>query len=102
MWMSRVRWVASLVFCAFMCSAATSHAALIDRGGGLIYDDVLNVTWLQDASYSETSGYAAGGNLSWNQAVDWTSNLSYYDSVRGVTYDDWRLPTTVNSPSSLG
>jgi hypothetical protein len=25
-------------------------AALVDRGGGLIYDDVLNLTWLQDSS----------------------------------------------------
>ena len=85
-----------------LAGMSASQAALIDRGGGLIYDDVLNVTWLQDASYAETSGYAEYGNLSWNEAVNWASNLSYYDSVRGVTYDDWRLPSTVNDPSSLG
>lgn len=28
-------------------------------------------------------------------ATAWVSNLSYYDSVRNVTYDDWRLPATV-------
>jgi chemotaxis response regulator CheB len=28
----------------------TSQAALFDRGGGLIYDDINNVTWLQDAN----------------------------------------------------
>ncbi|MCP4407494.1 MAG: DUF1566 domain-containing protein, partial [Gammaproteobacteria bacterium] len=39
--------------------AGTVQATLIDRGGGLIYDDVLNITWLQDANYAETSGYAA-------------------------------------------
>ena len=33
------------------------RAALIDRGGGLIYDDALNVTWLQDANYAKTSGF---------------------------------------------
>lgn len=91
-------WSAALM----LAGMSVSHATLIDRGGGLIYDDVLNVTWLQDASYAETSGYAASGNLTWNQAVDWASGLSYYDSVRGVTYDDWRLPTTINDPSSLG
>ena len=30
----------------------TAQAMLWDRGGGLIYDDVLKVTWLQDANYA--------------------------------------------------
>ena len=38
--------------CLTACGIGTSHAALIDRGGGLIYDDVLNITWLQDAGYA--------------------------------------------------
>ena len=28
------------------------NAALYDRGNGLIYDDVLDITWLQDANYA--------------------------------------------------
>ncbi len=28
-----------------------AQATLIDRGSGLIYDDELNITWLQDANY---------------------------------------------------
>lgn len=28
--------------------AGAAQATLIDRGGGLIYDDLLNITWLQD------------------------------------------------------
>ena len=32
------------------------YAALYDRGEGLIYDDVLDITWLQDANYAMTSG----------------------------------------------
>ncbi len=32
----------------------SARAALIDRGGGLIYDDLLNVARLQDASLSGT------------------------------------------------
>ena len=27
----------------------TANSALIDRGGGLIYDTDLDITWLQDA-----------------------------------------------------
>lgn len=73
--------------------SGVAQAALHDRGGGLIYDDVLNVTWLQDANYAKTSGYDADGMMKWAGANAWASNLSYYDSVHNVNYDDWRLPT---------
>ena len=46
---------------ALLVFTGAAQAALHDRGGGLIYDDVLNVTWLQDASYARTSGYDADG-----------------------------------------
>ena len=42
-----------------LLGVGASQAALIDRGGGLIYDDVKNVTWLQDTQYARTSGYSA-------------------------------------------
>jgi len=29
----------------------TANASLWYRGGGLVYDDVLNITWLQNANY---------------------------------------------------
>ena len=45
------------------------NAALIDRGGGLIYDDVLDITWLQDANYAQTSGYDADGFMNWNGPI---------------------------------
>jgi len=70
-----------------------AQASLINRGGGLIYDSVLNVTWLQDTNYAMTSGYDLDGKMTWNEATTWAANLSYYDSVRNITYDDWRLPT---------
>jgi len=70
-----------------------AQANLFDRGGGLIYDDVLNVTWLQDANYAKTSGYDADGLMDWTSANNWAANLVYHDSVRNVDYSDWRLPT---------
>ena len=73
-------------------ASSAAQAAIFDRGGGLIYDDVLNVTWLSDANYVKTGGYDADGNLNWNEATTWAADLSYYDSVRNVTYTDWRLP----------
>jgi hypothetical protein len=79
-----------------------SHATLIDRGGGLIYDDVKDLTWLQDTRYVVSSGYSATGLLTWGEASEFAQNLGYFDSVRGVTWNDWRLPTTVNSLDSAG
>lgn len=82
----------------------SAQAALFDRGGGLLYDDVLNVTWLQDANYAETSGYCSvSGNCaySWGvmtaaQANTWASNLVYHDSANGQDYVGWQLAS--NSP----
>jgi len=75
---------------------------LFDRGGGLVYDNVLDITWLQDANYAITSGADADGFMNWYEADNWAANLSYYDSVRGVTYDDWRLPVTDGTFNSFG
>lgn len=74
-------------------AAMSAQAALVDRGGGLIYDTDLNVSWLKDANYAKTSGYDADGMMNWADANAWAINLSFYDSVRNVTYDDWRLPS---------
>lgn len=95
--------------------SGAAQAALHDRGGGLIYDDVLDVTWLQDANYGagssydsfeyaydDGSGYNAipgsngNGRMQWNNALNWAASLSYYDSVRDVTWGDWRLPHMIN------
>jgi len=68
-----------------------AHATLWDRGGGLIYDDVLKVTWLQDTDYAVTSGYANGG-MTWDVANAWAAQLVYGG------YDDWRLPDPADQP----
>src|SRR5262252_9804231 len=63
------------------------YAALYDRGNGLIYDSVLNITWLQDAQYAQTSGYDSDGIFDWADAETWVHQLNYM----GIT--GWRLPT---------
>lgn len=73
--------------------SSTAQATLFDRGGGLIYDDVLNVTWLQDAGYARTSGYDTDGRMTWDEANAWAAGLVYHDNVRGVNFSDWRMPT---------
>lgn len=67
--------------------ASGAEAALIERlGGKAIYDDVANLTWLQDANYAKTSGYDADGRMTWEQANAWAGSLN----IDGVT--GWRLP----------
>jgi hypothetical protein len=60
-----------------------SFAALIDRGGGLIYDEDRDITWMQNA-------WAAGGTMSRTQAMGWVDALDFGG------FDDWRLPSTLN------
>ena len=92
-----------LVACLFLCVSLNSFGALYDRGNGLIYDDVLNITWLQNANYAFTSGYSianavgeveasqvniqADGRMGWEAATTWVNQLTYAD------YNNWRLPS---------
>ncbi len=73
----------ALIVSSVSCSA---FAGLIDRGGGLIYDTDLDITWLQNANY-------AGAMLP-EQALQWAEDLVYQD------YDDWRLPSALNQDDS--
>jgi len=74
-----------------------AQAGLVDRGGGMLYDTVLNVTWLQDANYAKTSNYDADGRMTWTQANTWANNLNY-----GGYSSGWRLArnTPVNGTQS--
>lgn len=83
------RFLLLLMVLSCMGFSAQAGASLIDRGGGMIYDDVLDITWLQDANYSQTSGYDADGKMTWAQAVTWADQLVYGG------YDDWRLLQTL-------
>lgn len=72
---------------AITCSAGGAHGALIDRGNGMVYDTVLDITWLQDVMYARTSGADADGVFNYQSANAWANNLVYNG------FDDWRLPT---------
>ena len=98
--MGRIR-VLFLILVAVFGFSGVSNAELWDRGGGLIYDDVLKITWLQDANFAQTSGYDddlygydTNGRMHWSHAVAWADQLTYGG------YKDWRLPTTVDGPFS--
>ncbi|MDH5302259.1 MAG: DUF1566 domain-containing protein [Gammaproteobacteria bacterium] len=75
----------TVIAIATIALSTSAHAALIDRGNGMIYDSDQNITWLQDANYAMTSGYDADGLMTWAAANTWANNLVYGG------YGDWRL-----------
>jgi hypothetical protein len=77
----------ALATLALTLSCGAAQATLLDRGGGLIYDTVLDITWLQDANYAVANGDDADGLMTWSQSVAWADRLVY------AGFDDWRLPT---------
>jgi len=60
---------------------------VIDRGGGLIYDDDLKITWYQKPENTV---------MTWAEAKNWAETLV----VNGIS--GWRLPTTVDGPYVWG
>lgn len=66
---------------ALFALSLPAPAVLLDRGNGLLYDTVLDLTWLQDAN--SCNGCFL---MNWYDAVAWAANLE----VAGAT--GWRLP----------
>lgn len=60
------------------------------NGPEAFYDTALDITWLRDANYASTSGYAGAGWMRWAAANTWANTLV----VNGI--DGWRLPTMVD------
>ena len=96
-----MRWQAVLMSIAVLTCGSTCWADLWDRGGGMIYDDDQNITWLQNCNYAYASGYIntittdyGDGRMNWDQAVAWADQLAYGG------YDDWRLPHCVQPDPS--
>jgi hypothetical protein len=81
---------------ALSIAPSPAQAALSIRPGGMVYDSVLNVTWLQDWNYAGTSGYTApgaqlGGWMTWDAANTWATNLVYGGN------SNWRLPKILDT-----
>lgn len=83
-----------LLFLILLTSSSV-QASLHDRGNGMIYDDVLEITWLQDANYANTSGYVTpggrdvtttNGRMTWDESIEWVGKLNY------AGFSGWRLP----------
>ncbi len=82
-----------------------AHATLIDRGGGMIYDTTLDITWMANANLAESQGADANNDsvLSLQEALGWVTDLVVFDSVRNINLDDWRLPVAsyVNTNTNI-
>jgi hypothetical protein len=92
----------SLAMLAGLALSGAAQATLIDRGGGLIYDDVLNITWLQNANLAATntfgvSGINSYGGMTWDTAEAWIAAMNTADYLG---YSDWRLPTMIDTGTS--
>lgn len=68
-----------LALIATLSVASNAHANLIDRGNGMIYDSVRDVSWTRDEGLL--------GVASWPSQTANSSNLVF------AGYDDFRLPT---------
>lgn len=84
------------VIASALVLVGTAEAALVDRGGGMIYDTTLNITWLSDWNYAKTSGFDTDGLMDWDTANVWAENLVYGG------YSDWRLPVADSSGGGRG
>ena len=73
--MNKLRLLGVVCACIFTSFTTTTSAALVDNGGGLIYDDVLKITWAQPDA-----------GRTWDSADSWASGLT----LGGVS--GWRLP----------
>lgn len=66
--------------CVLTLYASSSHSALISvLGGEAYYDDILDITWAQDANIN--------GRDTWTNQTAWAAGLT----IGGVT--GWRLPS---------
>lgn len=75
-----------LAFFLHTGSERAAVGALLVRGGVLVYDDAVDMTWLLEANFSQTTGYDADGRMTAYKAAAWADILVFQG------YADWRLP----------
>lgn len=80
---------------SFACAASAANAALINGGDGLVYDNVLDITWMQDAALAASvdfgvTGIQDDGTMDWNTGVKWIEAMN---QVNYLGFKQWRMPT---------
>lgn len=112
--MKGIRLIAGLVFC--LGFSAVAGATVINRGNGLLYDTVLNITWLQNPNLgasntfdlpadaplgthpSDSSGISgvilSNGLMNLPGALFWIDAMNQSGAGGYLGFSDWRLPAT--------
>lgn len=107
--------IASLLVLSSIQVSAALHIRDLDgnwsNGHEAVYDDVLDITWLADANYAETSGYAAANangsvdstdaNIQADGRMGWQAANIWADTLVFGSHSDWRL-TSINTPTQAG
>ncbi len=92
------QYLAGLAIMGMMALSNPAHAALVVAGtvdsgpyagAQVINDTDRNITWLDYTKSYDT----------WQNQVNWASDLSV--TVNGATYDNWRLPSTVDDAGNF-
>lgn len=98
----RVMDIKSLFSFGCACLALISinaNAALIPKlGGAVVYDDVLDLTWLANANLAASNTFSVSnigidGEMTWVTADSWITAMNN-ESYLG--FNGWRLPTTLS------
>jgi len=99
-------WTKGLLSLALLTCVAVAPvgATLTDRGNGLIYDDHLDVTWLENANLGDTNAFGVGGvnadgTMPWATANTWIAGMN---AANYKGFNNWRLPTTTQPDASCG
>jgi|GEM_PF-1727892 len=78
-----------------------AQAVLHDRGSipflnnGLVYDDVLDITWQKNANLAATEPFGVSFPAYTNGRMDWDTANLWIDAMNEANYlgyDNWRLP----------
>lgn len=103
------RWAATALFAVVLGAPSLAHAAPVsgqgtwettlqgrDLDGNLstaeaYYDTALNITWLADTNYAQTSGRVSYGGMGWADTSAWVASLNF-NGISG-----WRLPTVTDT-----
>lgn len=93
--MNKSRIIPRLIAAGLVLGTGAVESALLERGPNLVYDDILDITWVRDANLYKTLEPTTGGTGVWSAVVTWADNLIYEG------YDDWRLASASVSQSGL-
>jgi hypothetical protein len=86
--MKMKKWIVFLYTAVFLFVVSVqAQAGLVNFGGGMIFDNDINLTWLQDANYPWSLHLGSNGLMQWDDAMAYAGGLNY----GGQT--GWRLPT---------